>query len=255
MFFANFNNIFMQSFANPFASFYPAQNIFSYRPQVFRGQSVFNLRSQGFINQINATQQLRYQIYQQNLQRQQQANYMAYLNSIQAQRNAQSQQTQANQQSQQTSQYPKVDSKGWKKGDKNNVLNLSVQRLTEMGFDTPSKREAFYCLKPEMQIAIDKLTKYAEANGIKIGYKSKRSIFRTYQEQAAIYKTARKGYAARPGHSKHESGQAVDLYVKGANAASKREKLGRYWEKNLGYFWGAHFKTIYEPWHFDLRKA
>lgn len=130
-------------------------------------------------------------------------------------------------------------------------LQLSTQRLTEMGFNTASKREGWNSLRPEMQRALVELTRYAESKGIKIGYNSKRSIYRTYNEQAQIYKTARKGYAARPGNSRHESGEAVDINILNGNKEAARKILGQYWEK-MGYTWGGRWRHT-ETWHFDMR--
>lgn len=134
-------------------------------------------------------------------------------------------------------------------------LKLSTEELCKMGFDTKEKRDGWNSLKPEMQNAVYKLTKYAESQGIKITYGSKRSIFRTYAEQSAIYKSARKGFAAKPGNSRHESGEAVDITIPGANKNDKNDpkykKLAQYWE-NMGYTWGGTWNHC-EPWHFDLR--
>ena len=102
-------------------------------------------------------------------------------------------------------------------------MNLSDKQLAEYGFDTPEKRQGFRSLKPEMQHAVVKLTDYAKSEGIKITYKSKRSIFRTRAEQEAIYRTARSGYAAKPGSSRHETGEAVDITIPGANSSNKND--------------------------------
>ena len=72
-----------------------------------------------------------------------------------------------------------------------------------------------------MQHAVVKLTDYAKSEGIKITYKSKRSIFRTRAEQEAIYRTARSGYAAKPGSSRHETGEAVDITIQVQTPAIK----------------------------------
>lgn len=134
-------------------------------------------------------------------------------------------------------------------------LNLSDAELTAYGFDTPEKRTGFRQLKPKMQRAVVELTNYAKSQGIKITYASKRSIFRTRAEQEAIYRTARPGYAAKPGHSRHESGEAVDITIPGANKNSKNDpqyrKLAEKWQ-SMGYTWGGNWNAC-EPWHFDLR--
>lgn len=136
-------------------------------------------------------------------------------------------------------------------------LNLSDKQLTAYGFNTREKQDAFRHLTPEMQHAVVKLTDYANSQGIKITYNSKRSIFRTYAEQAQIYRTARPGYAARPGQSRHESGEAIDIKIPGANANNKNDpkykKLAAYWQ-SMGYTWGGNWRHC-EPWHFDLRRS
>lgn len=143
-----------------------------------------------------------------------------------------------------------VNKAGW-----GNALNLSNAKLTQMGFNTAEKQWAFRQLKPEMQNAVLKLTEYAESQGIKISYNSKRSIFRTRADQEAIYRTARKNYAAKPGSSRHETGEAVDIHIVGTKNTNdpKYKKLGEYWQ-SMGYMWGGNeWKSATEPWHFDLR--
>ena len=134
-------------------------------------------------------------------------------------------------------------------------LNLSDAQLTAYGFDTTEKRNGFRQLKPQMQRAVVELSNYAKSQGIKITYASKRSIFRTRSEQEAIYRTARSGYAAKPGSSRHESGEAIDITIPGANKNNKNDpqyrKLAEKWQ-SMGYTWGGNWKHC-EPWHFDLR--
>lgn len=139
--------------------------------------------------------------------------------------------------------------------NKTSPLNLSDSELTAYGFDTPEKRAGFRQLKPQMQRAVIELSDYAKSQGIKITYGSKRSIFRTRAEQEAIYRTTRPGFAAKPGYSRHESGEAVDISIPGANKNSKNDpqyrKLAEKWQ-SMGYTWGGTWKHC-EPWHFDLR--
>ena len=134
-------------------------------------------------------------------------------------------------------------------------LNLSDSELTAYGFDTAEKRTGFRQLKPQMQRAVIELSDYAKSQGIKITYGSKRSIFRTRAEQEAIYRSASPGYAAKPGSSRHESGEAVDITIPGANKNSKNDpqyrKLAEKWQ-SMGYTWGGNWNHC-EPWHFDLR--
>jgi len=135
-------------------------------------------------------------------------------------------------------------------------LSLSKKELSAYGFDTREKQDAFRHLTPEMQRAVVKLTDYAKSQGIKITYSSKRSIFRTRAEQVNIYKNSRPGFAATPGYSRHESGEAVDITIPGADKDNKNDpkykKLAAYWQ-SMGYTWGGKWQHC-EPWHFDLRK-
>ena len=137
------------------------------------------------------------------------------------------------------------------------ISNLPVtdEELAEYGFDTQEKRDAWSHLVPEMQEAIVKLTDYAHSIGIDIKYNSKRSIFRTYEEQQEIYRTSRPGYAAKPGNSRHESGEAVDITIPNADKNNPNDKsyraLAEYW-MDMGYTWGGNWNAC-EPWHFDLR--
>lgn len=139
-------------------------------------------------------------------------------------------------------------------------LKLSDAELKRYGFDTPSKVDAFNHLTPKMQRELVDLTKYAESQGIKITYGSKISIFRSYEEQARLYRQKGSRGAAKPGSSLHESGKAVDITIVGANSHDKNDpqykKLAAYWE-NKGYRWGGRWgypgcRTKCEPWHFDL---
>jgi hypothetical protein len=82
--------------------------------------------------------------------------------------------------------------------------------------------------------------------GIRIG-----STVRSTDEQRAIYRRSRKGYAARPGHSKHETGHAVDLKFPGGEEA-------RQWVHDNAHLYGLHFPLMaqakgipYEPWHIE----
>lgn len=136
-------------------------------------------------------------------------------------------------------------------------LKLSKSDLNKMGFNTPDLQRRWEHLTPEFQKALVKLTKYAEENGIKISY-GKRSTWRSHQDQIDLRDGLGGKVAAKPGHSPHEKGIAVDITTTsvGSNKRSNRENqalLGAYWE-SLGYRWGGHFKNFTkEPWHFDLK--
>ena len=135
-------------------------------------------------------------------------------------------------------------------------LPITDEELAAYGFDTEAKREAWSHLVPEMQEAIVDLTDYARESGIEVTYNSKISIFRTFEEQVEIYNSSRPGYAAKPGNSRHESGEAVDITIPGADKNDPNDPsyklLGKYWQ-SLGYTWGGTWNHC-EPWHFDLRQ-
>lgn len=74
------------------------------------------------------------------------------------------------------------------------------------------------------------------------------SGFRTYQEQAELYRLYRAGrgnLAARPGHSNHQDGQALDL-----NTATPG--VLRWLNRNAARF-GFRRTVRSEPWHWELR--
>lgn len=80
------------------------------------------------------------------------------------------------------------------------------------------------------------------------------SGFRTYAEQERLYQKYRNGtgnLAARPGHSKHESGVAVDLNWSQLNSAQRqwlRANLPKYGIINTGMSFSQK-----EPWHWEWR--
>ena len=132
-------------------------------------------------------------------------------------------------------------------------LPSTDEELAAYGFDTEKKREGWRNLTPEMQEAIVELTDYASSIGLKIGYGSEYSIFRTREMQQHLYDTLPKGQAAAPGKSKHETGEAVDIRIEGGSDADYT-KLGEYWE-SMGYTWGGRFTAVRENWHFDIRTS
>jgi len=69
------------------------------------------------------------------------------------------------------------------------------------------------------------------------------SAYRTYEEQAALYRKYGSPRAAKPGHSAHHSGRALDL-----GPPSMYNWLARNCEK-YGFV-----KTVsFEPWHFEYK--
>ncbi len=85
------------------------------------------------------------------------------------------------------------------------------------------------------------------------------SAYRTYDEQVEIYQEDTDDVAAKPGTSEHESGLAVDVYVKGyAGYGFTDSKAGQFvnsdcWKYGfiIRYPWAMEDVTgiRYEPWH------
>ena len=103
-------------------------------------------------------------------------------------------------------------------------------------------------LRPQMQLNMEKLFKYANNKGWKI---SITSGFRSTEKQRQLYNTPGV-YAAKPGSSRHEYGCAVDLKVNGSSRNKETKELGRY-ALNLDMRWGGTWAgSKNEPWHFDI---
>lgn len=94
------------------------------------------------------------------------------------------------------------------------------------------------------------------------------STLRTYEQQDALWRKKQQGLitmaVAKPGHSKHESGKAIDINIvnmkTGVQLTSKSSSTS--WlstgvpqiAKILGFRWGGDFSQ-YDPVHFDLLNA
>ncbi|MEW5818623.1 MAG: M15 family metallopeptidase [Cyanobacteriota bacterium] len=103
-------------------------------------------------------------------------------------------------------------------------------------------------LDPKMQAAVCTLYEKASAQGLEFHIKSG---LRSHEEQERIYRTARPGYAAKPGSSQHELGNAIDIEA----SKETKQKLGRIWKDEMGLKWGQTFSKAPEDWHFDIRSA
>jgi zinc D-Ala-D-Ala carboxypeptidase len=118
------------------------------------------------------------------------------------------------------------------------------------------------------KVAIDDLralAKAAKANGTPIG---SFSAYRSYATQVSLFNSYSKGYgyaaaitfSARPGHSEHQLGLAIDFSPAGFNGfISGDSAVGKWMAKNawrygwiLSYPKGQQAKAClrYEPWHF-----
>ncbi|HSK04169.1 MAG TPA: D-alanyl-D-alanine carboxypeptidase family protein [Kofleriaceae bacterium] len=75
------------------------------------------------------------------------------------------------------------------------------------------------------------------------------SGFRTFERQAELYRAWRQGYgnrAARPGHSNHQAGRALDLDLDGSVLAWLQANARRH---------GFHRTVRGEPWHWEFLGA
>lgn len=84
----------------------------------------------------------------------------------------------------------------------------------------------------------------AAADGIELFI---RSGFRSYEQQSWLYQAWRAGYgnkAARPGHSNHQSGRALDLVV--------RDPATLAWLTARAKRFGFRRTVKSEPWHWEL---
>lgn len=78
--------------------------------------------------------------------------------------------------------------------------------------------------------------------------------YRSYEDQArlyALYKAGRGNLAAKPGHSVHQSGRAVDFGGAIQNANSREH---RWLQQNAGAFgfkWTGKNFSQFEPWHWE----
>lgn len=127
-------------------------------------------------------------------------------------------------------------------------------------------------LTPECRAAFDRLVNGASASGVGLyvvsGYRSywlQQDLYNRYC--AADGKAAADTYSARPGHSEHQTGLAMDVNSLSASFAYTREGI---WLANHAHEYGfvirygatkqAQTGYVYEPWHIrylgiDLAKA
>lgn len=102
-------------------------------------------------------------------------------------------------------------------------------------------------LKPKMKDARAELYRRAEAEGIDTKKIAIVSGYRTNEQQQYLYATKPKGYAAKPGTSKHEIGKAIDISA----SPEDLKKLGEIWT-HMGNKWGGTWKNHTENWHFEI---
>lgn len=120
---------------------------------------------------------------------------------------------------------------GYRKGRK-----LKIQ-LVQIGWAEVELKTAYAFL--EMQEA-------AAKDGVDLWI---RSGFRSHEHQQWLYDAWREGWgnkAARPGHSNHQSGRALDLYISDPETFAWLEKHA----KRFGFK-----RTVRgEPWHWEFTK-
>jgi D-alanyl-D-alanine carboxypeptidase len=84
--------------------------------------------------------------------------------------------------------------------------------------------------------------------GLNSGYRS-----RAVQEKLFNASDKTGHSVARPGHSKHESGSAADLYGFGLSGGPSVSDATKAWVKANADKHGLYFPMSYEPWHIQLR--
>jgi D-alanyl-D-alanine carboxypeptidase len=92
--------------------------------------------------------------------------------------------------------------------------------------------------------AFEAMRRAAAADGIELEI---RSGFRDHDQQAWLYRAYKSGWgnpAARPGHSNHQSGRALDLVV--------RDRRIRSWLASHAGRFGFRRTVRREPWHWEL---
>jgi LAS superfamily LD-carboxypeptidase LdcB len=92
-------------------------------------------------------------------------------------------------------------------------------------------------------VAFEKMQKAASKDGVSLVVYSG---FRTYERQAELYQHYRRGHgnlAAKPGHSNHQSGRALDLMIDSERTYDWLKKHAR----RFGFL-----RTVKsEPWHWE----
>ena len=80
------------------------------------------------------------------------------------------------------------------------------------------------------------------------------SGFRSNATQQRLFNASDKSgkMVARPGHSKHESGTAADLYGFGLGGGKGVSETTRNWVHQNAKAHGLYFPMSYEPWHIQL---
>ncbi|MDB4962110.1 MAG: peptidase [Myxococcales bacterium] len=92
--------------------------------------------------------------------------------------------------------------------------------------------------------AFEAMRRAAAVDGIELVI---RSGFRDHEKQAWLYRAWKGGWgnpAARPGHSNHQSGRALDLVV--------RDRRVRSWLATNARTFGFRRTVRREPWHWEL---
>lgn len=82
------------------------------------------------------------------------------------------------------------------------------------------------------------------------------SGFRSREVQQALFDASDKSgkMVARPGHSKHEIGNAADLYGFGLGGDNSVSDATREWVHSNANKYGLNFPMDYEPWHIQMVK-
>ena len=93
-------------------------------------------------------------------------------------------------------------------GNQNGKIDLSGLAVIGKQDKNHQFYKGYYWLRPDAAEAWKRLMDRANQDGIKL---TVTSAYRSFEHQASIFATAAAGFAARPGHSNHGWGLAVDI--------------------------------------------
>jgi D-alanyl-D-alanine carboxypeptidase len=122
--------------------------------------------------------------------------------------------------------------------------------LVSLGADGIQASDGPFRLVHQAQLALEQWLRAARAAGYSVEVSS---AHRSYDEQLATFMQAEEiGRAARPGHSEHQLGTAVDLRYQGAAAEAWLAETSHRFGFVQSYPVGKERVTGYraEPWHF-----
>ncbi|HEY0707017.1 MAG TPA: M15 family metallopeptidase [Polyangia bacterium] len=122
----------------------------------------------------------------------------------------------------------------------------SLTRVDDLGVPAPTGK---HLVETNAQTALQALIAAGKADGHELAV---RSAFRSYDEQAEVFRTTKQlGRAARPGHSEHQLGTAIDVALPNKAAIAWLAAAAPRFGFVISYPAGKQRITGYrpEPWH------